>query len=419
MLVSPELAKTVVDPTAYADGRIHETFTRLRRESPVARVETEGYDPFWVVTRHADILEAERRNTDFSSGQKMVTLTTKEALARAESTGLQMPKTLVQMDGAEHLAFRQLTQAWFMPPNLRKLEARIREIARVYIDRMAALGGECDFARDVALYYPLRVIMEILGVPEPDEPLMLKLTQELFGGADQELNRAGAQVDATAAQEGIRAAVMDFVTYFNDMIEDRRRSPRDDIASLVANGKIDGQPIGFGETVGYYLITATAGHDTTSHTTSAGMWALAERPELVAKLKADPSQIPAHVEEAIRWASAVRHFMRGATQDVELAGQKIAKGDWVMLCYMSGNRDDAVFERPFEYDIARGQNRHVAFGYGPHVCLGQHLGRMEMRIFWEELLPRLQSVELAGTPAVTAATFVGGPKHVPIRYKFN
>ena len=136
-------------------------------------------------------------------------------------------------------------------------------------------------------------------------------------------------------------------------------------------------------------------------------------------MKADPKLIPGHVDESIRWASPVRHFMRTAARDVELAGQTIAKGDWLMLCYYSGNRDETVFDKPDEYDIRRSPNRHVAFGHGPHVCLGQHLGRMEMRIFWEELLPRLESLELAGEPSLTAATFVGGPKHVPIRYRMS
>lgn len=419
MFAPPEVAQTIIDPSAYADGRIHGAFAQLRREAPLSVVRADGYDPFWAVTRHADIMEVERRSADFSSGDGPVTLMSREAVARAAATGFQGPRTLVQLDGAEHLALRQLTQGWFMPQNLRKLEARIREIARASIDRMAALGGECDFAREIALYYPLRVIMEILGVPEADEPLMLKLAQEMFAAEDKELNRSGAEVDSAAALDGIRAAVMEFVGYFSQMIQDRRATPRDDLASVIANGELGGQPLGLPEAIGYYMITATAGHDTTSHTTSTGLWTLAERPELLRALKVDPSLIPAHVDESVRWATAVKHFMRTATADVEVAGQKIAKGDWLMLCYASGNRDEAVFERPFEFDIHRAPNRHIAFGYGPHVCIGQHLGKMEMRIFWEELLPRLERLELAGAPQLTAATFVSGPKHVPIHYELR
>jgi cytochrome P450 len=419
MSVSREIAETIVDPKAYSDGRIDAVFAQLRREAPVARIEAEGYAPFWLVTRHADIMETERRSDLFKSGLLPITLTSSIAMEKAAASSFTMPRTLIQVDDEEHLALRRLTQGWFMPQNLRKLEARIRELARMSIDKMAASGGECDFVGDVALHYPLRVIMEILGVPEEDLPLMLKLTQEIFGGEDKELNRAGADVGKEEASAGIRAAAMEFATYFAAMIEDRKKNPRDDMASLVANGEIDGQPLGFPEMVGYYLITATAGHDTTSNTTAAAMWAMAERPEVFSALKADPSLIPAHVEESIRWATSVKHFMRGAAQDTEIAGQPIAKGDWVMLSYQSGNRDEAVFDRPFEYDIRRANNKHVAFGYGPHVCLGQHLGRMEMRILWEELLPRLDSVELAGAPAYSNSTFVSGPKHVPIRYRMN
>jgi cytochrome P450 len=418
MNVPAELAKTVADPNAYADGRIHAAFTQLRRETPVARLEVDGFDPFWVVTRHADIMDVERRDAEFSNGDLPVTLTSREANARALKRGIPQPRTLVNVDGAEHRGLRQLTQSWFMPQNLRKLEARIRELAREFADRMASFDGECDFARDVALLYPLRVIMEILGVPKSDEPLMLKLTQELFGSQDEDLNRSGTAVDPLGASEGLSAVLMDFIRYFTEMIDDRRRNPRDDLASIIANGEVNGAPLDFTQIVGYYLIIATAGHDTTSNTTATGLWTMAERPELFRDLKADPSLIPAHVEESIRWGSSVRHFMRGATCDTEIAGQKIAKGDWVMLSYLSGNRDEAVFENPFEYDIRR-TNRHIAFGYGPHVCIGQHLGRMEMRIFWEELLPRLQSLELAGEPALTSANFVGGPKHVPVRYKMS
>jgi cytochrome P450 len=149
------------------------------------------------------------------------------------------------------------------------------------------------------------------------------------------------------------------------------------------------------------------------------MWALAENPDQFARLKADPSLIPSFLEETIRWVTPVKHFMRSATADAELSGKKIAKGDWLMLSYPSGNRDEAVFKDPFKFDITRSPNKHVAFGYGAHVCLGQHLGRLEMRVLWEELLPRLDKVELAGQPRLMQANFVCGPKSVPIRYTMH
>jgi len=421
-MIPQDVANTIVDPKAYADGRrIDEAFTWLRREAPLAQAQPTGFDPFWVITRHADIQTVERQNDLFHNGDRATTLTTIEGDQRVRAMTGGSPhlvRSLVQMDNPDHFAYRKLTQGYFLPQNLRGLEGRIREIARTFVDRMAAFGTRCDFARDVAFLYPLHVIMEVLGVPEIDEPRMLKLTQELFGSSDPELNRSGTEVaDMGEALANLQAVVADFMTYFNAMTEDRRANPRQDLASVIANGQINGQPLGHLEAMSYYIIAATAGHDTTSNTTAGALWALAERPDQFARVKADMSLIPGLVEESIRWVTPVKHFMRSATEDTELAGQKIAKGDWMMLCYPSGNRDEAVFEDPFAFDIGRTPNKHVAFGYGAHVCLGQHLGRMEMRILWEELLPRLKSIELDGTPKLTEANFVCGPKAVPVRYE--
>lgn len=423
-MISQDLANTIVDPKAYANGkRIDDAFTVLRKESPLAQAQPEGYDPFWVVTKHADILEVERQNDLFHNGDRAATLTPIEVDRKVREMMGGSPhlvRSLVQMDNPDHMAYRRLTQASFLPQNLKKLEVRIREIAKGFIDRMADKGGTCDFARDVAFLYPLHVIMEVLGVPEVDEPRMLKLTQELFGSADPELNRRGAEVkDAEAGLAAVAETVGEFITYFNEMTEDRRRKPREDLASIIANGMIDGKPLDHFAAMSYYIIAATAGHDTTSNTTAGGLWALAERPDQFARLKADPSLVPSYLEETIRWVTPVKHFMRTATADATLHGQKIAKGDWLMLCYPSGNRDEDVFADPFAFKIDRSPNKHVAFGYGAHVCLGQHLARMEMRLLWEELLPRLDSLELNGAPRLMEANFVCGPKSVPIRYKMN
>jgi len=423
-MIPQDVADTIVDPRAYADGkRVDDAFAWLRKQAPFDVAQPEGFDPFWVVTRHADILEVERQNELFHNGDRATIVTTIEGdrKVRAMTGGSpHLVRSLVQMDNPDHHAYRRLTQAWFMPQNLRPLEARIRKIARGFVDRMASLGGACDFARDVAFLYPLHVIMEVLGVPEIDEPRMLKLTQELFGGADPDLNRSGGAVqDVDQGIADLQATVMDFMTYFNAMTEDRRRNPRKDLASVIANGQIDGKPLGHLEAMSYYIIAATAGHDTTSNTTAGGLWALAENPEQFAKLKADPSLIPSFLDESIRWVTPVKHFMRTATADAEVAGRKISKGDWLFLSYPSGNRDEAVFEAPFRFDIERSPNKHVAFGYGAHVCLGQHLARMEMRILWEELLPRLEAVALNGEPKLTSANFVCGPKTVPISYTMH
>ncbi|AAK24465.1 cytochrome P450 [Caulobacter vibrioides] len=424
MTISTDIANTIIDPKAYADGdRIDQAFAHLRREAPLAVAQPDGFDPFWVVTRHADILEVERQNELFHNGDRATVVTTIEPDKKVREMMGGSPhlvRSLVQMDNPDHFAYRKITQGALLPQNLRALEARIREIARGFVDRMAEHGDRCDFARDVAFLYPLHVIMEVLGVPESDEPRMLKLTQELFGNADPDLNRTGKSVtDVGEGVDSIQSVVMDFMMYFNAITEDRRANPRDDLATLIANGKINGEPMGHLEAMSYYIIAATAGHDTTSSTTAGALWALAENPDQFAKVKADPSLIPGLIEESIRWVTPVKHFMRTATADAELGGQKIAKGDWIMLSYPSGNRDEAVFEDPFTFRVDRTPNKHVAFGYGAHICLGQHLARMEMRVLWEELFARLDHVELDGAPTRMVANFVCGPKSVPIRFKMH
>lgn len=420
MQVPQEIANTIVDPKAYAEETpIDEAFTWLRANAPFAQMQPVGFMPIWVATRQKEIQEIELRTDIFSSAQRISILTSEAVFRERERTGFKGARTLVSMDDPDHVEFRRLTRSWFLPKNLNNLEPRIRDIARNSVKTLINLGGSCDFSRDIALMYPLRVIMEILGVPQEDEAMMLKLTQEFFGTRDPELNRSGedAADDPVKAQRALQATMAQMTDYFVALIEDRRKKPTSDLASIVANGRIHGEPITVADALGYYIITATAGHDTTSSTTSAAMWVLAERPDLLEALRADSSRIRDFLDEVVRWASPVKHFMRTAMQDTEIAGQQVRANDWVMLSYPSGNRDEAVFDRPFEFDIDRKPNRHISFGYGPHVCLGQGLGMMEMRIFWEELIPQLASVQLAGKPLRMVSNFVCGPKAVPIQYK--
>lgn len=415
------LATTLVTPADYATGEVHETYRWLRRNEPFGVADVEGVDPFWVVTRHADILEISRQNALFHNGDRSPTLTSQAVDKRVREMMGGSPhllRTLIHMDAPDHPKYRLLTQAWFLPQNLRSLEDRIRQIARAAVDKMAATGGTCDFVSQIALHYPLHVIMTILGVPEADEPRMLKLTQELFGAADPELTRDKDALEKPAEERNFDMGVItDFFMYFRALSEARRANPTDDLASLIANAEIDGQPLSDLEAMSYYIIVATAGHDTTSSSTATAMWELAKNPAELAKLKADPSLIPGLVDESIRWATPVKTFMRTATEDLEFAGRSLKKNDWLMLCYASGNRDEEVFEDPYVFRVDRKPNKHLAFGYGAHVCLGQHLAKMEMRILWKELIPRLKSVELAGEPAMSEAVFVNGPKRLPIRFE--
>ena len=418
-----DILATVIDPKAHADPkRLDAAFAWLRQNDPLARAEPEGYDPFRIVTKHADILEISRDSALFPYGDYPSTFAPHDQVMRgreAKAAGRPLIYTLVQMDEPDHMKYRALTQAWFMPKNIARLEGRIRELAREAVARMETLGGQCNFVDEVALHFPLRVIMEILGVPREDEPRMLKLTQELFGATDPDLRRKGDESTPEARQQVVQAAMMDFFNYFKMLTEDRRANPRDDVASTIANAQVDGQPISDLDVMSYYLIIATAGHDTTSSSTAGAMWALAERPAELAKVTADPGLIPGLVDESIRWTTPVRHFMRSAAQDTTVRGEAIAKGEWLMLCYPSGNRDEEVFEDPYEFRVDRSPNRHLAFGYGAHLCLGQHLAKMEMRILWEELLPRLKSVALAGQPKLSEANFVNGPKALPIQYELS
>ena len=420
--IPQDVAHQLVDPVAYADGRIHEAYRWLRKNEPFGVADVEGVDPFWVAVRHQDILEISRQNSLFLNGARNPVLTSQVADRKVREMMGGSPhllRTLIHMDEPDHMKYRVLTQAWFLPQNLRAMEDRIRAIARTAVDRMLATGGRCDFVRDVALHYPLHVIMSIMGVPEEDEPRMLKLTQEIFGAADPELGRsAQKEKDVPLEERQLEFGVItDFFDYYRRFSEEKRKNPSDDLGSLIANSTIDGQPLSDLEAMSYYIIVATAGHDTTSSSTGGAMWALAQNPGEFAKVKAELSLIPSLVDESIRWTTPVKTFMRTAAEDTEVAGRAVKKDDWIMLCYASGNRDEAVFEDPFLFRVDRKPNKHLAFGYGAHVCLGQHLAKMEMRVLWEELLPRLKSVELDGEPAMSEAVFVNGPKRLPIRFE--
>jgi cytochrome P450 len=419
--IPAEIAATLVDPAAYADHRIHDSYRWLRANNPLGIARPERFDPFWVVTKHAHIQAISRQNELFHNADRPTTLTTQavEERVRKITGGPNLVRSLVQMDAPDHPKYRALTQGWFMPANLGKFETRVREIARATVRRMLDGAGSCDFVEDVALGYPLHVIMEILGVPEADEPRMLRLTQELFGPQDPDTARSREALSAEQFYAMMQAVIGDFSAYFRAITEDRRRNPRDDLATVIANAKIGGDYLPEHDATSYYMIVATAGHDTTSSSTAGAIWALARDPAEFAKVKANPELIPGLVDEAIRWMTPVKHFMRSATADTELGGRRIAKGDWLMLCYASGNRDEEVFEDPDRFRSDRKPNRHVAFGYGAHLCLGQYLAKLEMRILFEELLPRLKSLSLDGEVKMTQAYFVNGPKKLPIRFEVN
>jgi cytochrome P450 len=295
---------------------------------------------------------------------------------------------------------------------MRALKLRVDELAKTYVDKMLTVGPECDFVQEIAVNYPLYVIMSLLGIPESDFPRMLGLTQELFGSDDSEFKRGGGNEDQLPA-------LLDMFSYFNAVTASRREHPTDDLASAIANARIDGEPLSDIETVSYYLIVATAGHDTTSATISGGLHALVDNPDQLRRLRDDPGLMPLATEEMIRWTTPVKEFMRTAAKDTLVRGVPIAAGESLLLSYVSGNRDEEVFTAPFRFDVGRDPNKHLAFGYGVHFCLGAALARMEVSSFFSELVPRLKSIELTGKPEHVATTFVGGLKHLPVRYSLR
>src|SRR6202034_2685252 len=345
-------------------------------------------------TKHADIMKIERANDLFINEPRPLLATAAgDDMARKQLDAGMGLRTLIHMDDPQHRVVRAIGADWFRPKAMRALKVRVDELAKIYVDKMMNAGGgigECDFVQEVAVNYPLYVIMSLLGLPESDFPRMLALTQEMFGGDDEELKRG-------ATLEEQLQVLLEFFGYFNALTASRREQPTEDLASAIANARVDGESLSDVDTASYYVIIASAGHDTTSATIAGGLQALIENPDQRKRLRDNPDLMPLATEEMIR-------------------GVPIAKGEAVYLSYVSANRDEEVFDDPFRFDVARDPNKHLAFGYGVHFCLGAALARIEVNSFFTELLPRLKSIELNGNPELIATTFVGGLKHLPIRY---
>jgi cytochrome P450 len=404
----------IVDPQIMGNEQsMHGLFNYLRENQPVAYLEHPEFEPFWVLTRHEDIKYVSQNNDRFINNPRTVIMMREFENMLLEQFGTRSGlETLIHMDNPKHRKLRNVTREWFKPSPIARLTPMVEQIAREYVDKMEALGGECDFVKDIALLFPLRVIMSIIGVAEEEEPMMLKLTQELFGGQDPDQSRGEEMTDSIGV-------LTDFFAYFKQVVEDRKRNPTDDLATVLANAQVDGEPIGDLDQISYFIITATAGHDTTAATLGGGMKALLDFPQQAQVLRDDPSLYHNAAREMIRWVSPVRHMMRTVTEDTEFCGKTIRAGESLSLWYPSANRDPAAFDRPDEFDVSRDNRNQLAFGYGGHMCLGQHLAILEVECFFRELLPRLESIELAGEPQWIEAYFVGGLKSMPVRYKFK
>ena len=412
--ISDPAGRVLADPQAFTDEKsLHEALAHLRKTAPVSWVDFGDYRPFWAITKHADIMDIERQNDLFTNFPRplLAIAEADDALLRDIEAGTGL-RTLIHMDDPHHRDVRKIGADWFRPKVLRQLKTRCDELAKIWVDTMAEKGPELDFMTEIAVNYPLYIILNMLGLPDSDFPRMLKLTQEMFGGNDTEMQRGGDVED-------VLAVLMDFFNYFSALTQSRREHPTDDLASAIANAKINGEPLSDMDTLSYYVIVASAGHDTTSAGIAGGLLALLEHPDQLKRLQNDMSLMPTAVEEMIRWVVPVKEFMRTAQEDTEVRGVKIAKGEAVYLCYVSANRDEDVFDNPMTFDVGRDPNKHLSFGYGVHFCLGAALARMEMNSFFSELIPRIKSIELAGKPEHMATTFVGGLKHLPIRVELT
>ncbi|MEH6611643.1 MAG: cytochrome P450 [Halioglobus sp.] len=388
-------------------------FDYLRENDPVSYVEDPAYLPFWSLSKYEDIKFVGKNNDQFLSAPRAMLQPSAVEDMFEEKLGTRNGlETLIHMDSPKHLKLRRVTRDWFLPRNINRLDAEIQQLAKEYVDKMQEMGDECDFVKDVALHFPLRVIMKILGVPKEDEAFMLKLTQELFGSNDPELSR-GADFETGLS------VITDFFDYFGKIIEDRKANPTDDLASVIANADVDGKPMDPFDQISYFIIAASAGHDTTSATISSGMKALIEHPEQLQKWAGNPELDTNATKELLRWTSPVRHMVRTATADVELRGKEIKAGDSIAIWFPAANRDQEIIHNANTLDIERDPKLNLHFGYGAHMCLGQHLATLEVSRFFRELLPRLNEVEFNGDVEGIQAIFVGGLKSMPLRYKID
>jgi cytochrome P450 len=394
----------LVDAARYAShGYPHDIWALLRREAPVHWCEPEGFPPFWAVTRHADIKHVSTHPELFlNAPQSLLVRDTLEA--QGVGVGL---RTLVNMDPPEHRDYRALAAPFFRPPALRALEDRVREITRVLFDRTARMDGPFDFVSEIASWHPLKVICEILGAGAEDEPTVLSIANNVLGIEDPEY-----AMDMQKLLELIFG-------YYREVIKGRQANPTDDLYSALVNADIAGAPIGRPELRSYFIILTTAGHDTTRSALTGGVHALIEHPDQLDWLRNHPDACATAADEIVRWTSPVVHFCRTSVEHVELGGKHIRPGELLVLFHPSANRDEMVFDDPFAFRVDRYPNPHLGFGFGEHFCLGANLARMELRILLEELVPRLDEIELAGPPERTAAIIVNGFKHLPIRWKLS
>ena len=407
----PLASLDLVGPDTYArHGYPHAAWARLRREAPIFWCEPGGdCTPFFAVTKHADVVRISRQPQLLRNGPRLAVFPEgkppKERIARH----------LLNMDPPEHAAYRKLVSHRFTPRAIQALRPEIERIARDLLDELYREGpeGEIDFVERVSGPLPLAVLCDLLGVPRADWEMLFRWTNQTVGSGDPEY-----QAEGEGGRETANAARVQLFSYFARMVEERRKSPRDDITSVLANARLDdGAAVPPFELLSYCFLLVIAGNETTRNAMSGGLLALIEHPHELAKLRARPELVGSAVEEIVRWTTPVIQFCRTATRDFEIRGQQVRAGQSLCLFYPSANRDEDVFEAPFAFRVDRRPNPHVAFGIGEHFCLGANLARLELRVVFHELARRLVGAELAAPVERLRSSFLGGVKHMKVRYR--
>ena len=386
----------------FADGTPHEVFRRLRQESPIFWNEQSDGSGFWAVTRHADVMQVSRDSETFSNERHGIMIYDESF----ETSGRE--RTMLEMDAPRHTRLRALISRGMKPRKILELEEFARRRFAEELDRCLELG-ECDFVVDVASTLPVQVISEMMGVPESDRRHLGLLANRIQGFDDPELGGGGGGENSDAIEE--------MSSYALELASNRRRKPRDDIATAILQADIEGYAMDDAAFAAFFLLLITAGIETTKSSISGGMLALTEHPEQWARLRKDPSAMTAAIEEMIRWTTPIHHFRRTATRDTTIAGQPIREHDRVVVWYSSANRDELVFEEPFRFDIARTPNDHLAFGFGSHYCLGANLARLEMRIVFEALVERGIEVDRRGKVDYMLSSFTNSLKRMPVQLR--
>lgn len=407
----------LICPQRYgANGQPHDTLAWLRQNSPVHWCEPDGFQNFWAVTRHADIIEVSGQPELFSNAADNITVRTDRQIADEKEYGsvIAEMRTIISMDPPDHRLYRKVASGFFTPRGISELDQIVHDSAKTLLDSLGD-EGECDFVDIIAQRHPLRVLSTILGIDPEDEERLLVLTQQLLSSDDPDYQR-----EADSRHEASREVGMEFYAMFDRIIKDRRANPQEDLATMLAKAHLPtGEALGEIETFGYYLIVFTAGHDTTRNALSGAVEAFLQYPDQLQRLRENPELAKDAVEEVVRWSTPVNYMKRTVMEDAEVGGQSVKQGDFLMLLYASGNRDEAVFDRPHDFDIGRHPNRHLGFGWAEHYCLGAHLARASTQALITQMAERMVEIEPAGPIVRTESNLIVGTKKLPVRYKLR